>query len=359
MILNFTIEFYIDLLAAIFASSAAFLSFKKYFQIRQRLCLILALTWLTVAISPLLMAFSKLFLNHMLFRITLISFAGILFSWQILSDLLAHDKIDPIKLVINTILTTSLIWASLDPSNIVQETPNDIPTLNVVGSFLYTFVILIFVTSVYMIFISTKIFLEAPKDLKGVAFLFLFTALIGALGTVIGYATALRYIIPGIHFIFYAVGSCLQAIAFYIRPELGYVLPFRAIRLTIIHTKGGIPLYNYSWSEHEVGESLFSSMIQGISLVLKESLKGGDIQEIHMRKAVLLLEKSSKYPVVCVLASTKASKCLEDTLSAFSAKFFQKYSEAFSDPNDSSQFKGTDELIEEFFPFIPTYEATP
>ncbi|TXT62493.1 MAG: hypothetical protein BAJALOKI1v1_920002 [Promethearchaeota archaeon] len=135
-------------------------------------------------------------------------------------------------------------------------------------------------------------------------------------------------------------------------------MPFRAIRLTIIHTEGGIPLYNYNWSDYEIGESLFSSMIQGISLVLKESVKGGDIQEIHMRKAVLLLKKSFDYPVVCVLVSTKASKCLEDTLTAFSTKFFQQYSPFFSDPSDIDPYQNTTELIEEFFPFIPSYEET-
>ncbi|TXT61899.1 MAG: hypothetical protein BAJALOKI1v1_1080001 [Promethearchaeota archaeon] len=71
---------------------------------------------------------------------------------------------DPLKLVINTILTTSLIWASLDPANIVQEAPNNIPTLNVVGSFLYTFIILIIVTSAYMIYISAKIFIMTPQE---------------------------------------------------------------------------------------------------------------------------------------------------------------------------------------------------
>ncbi len=355
--MNLTIEFFIDIIAAGFALAAALLSLRKYLENRQRLCLILTVTWVCVAISPFLMAFSKLFLDEMLFRIALYSFAALLFSWQILSDLLAHDKVDPLKLVINTILTTSLIWASLDPTTIVQESPNNILTLNVKGPFLLTFIILIFVTSAYMIYISIKIFLEAPSDLKKVASLFLFCALIGALGTVVGYATQLRYIVPGIHFLFYGIGSCLQAIAFYKRPELGYILPFRAIRLTIIHTEGGIPLYNYNWTHHEVEESLFSSMIQGIGLILKESVRGGDIQEIHMRKAVLLLEKSDNKPVVCVLVSTKRSKCLEDTLAGFAAKFFSQYGDLFDDPSDTTLFDSTYELIDEFFPFIPKYES--
>ncbi len=80
------------------------------------------------------------------------------------------------------------------------------------------------------------------------------------------------------------------------KPKLGYVLPFKALRLTIINTESGIAIFTHDWTKDEslVDNVLFSGMMQGISGILNESLKKGNIKEIILDKANLLIEHSAR-----------------------------------------------------------------
>ncbi|HMF34889.1 MAG TPA: hypothetical protein VKK79_25940 [Candidatus Lokiarchaeia archaeon] len=51
-----------------------------------------------------------------------------------------------------------------------------------------------------------------------------------------------------------------------------------------------VPLFRHTWNRQGdlADETLFSGMIQGITGILKESLKRGDVQEIHMADAIII-----------------------------------------------------------------------
>ncbi len=97
-----------------------------------------------------------------------------------------------------------------------------------------------------------------------------------------------------------------------------------------------------------------TGMIQGVSMIVKESVNKGDVQEIKMAEATLIYERSPVYPVACILVASKASKTLRDSLDAFSTKFFHQFGDKLEDSNNVTQFRPAEKLVEECFSFLET-----
>jgi hypothetical protein len=104
-------------------------------------------------------------------------------------------------------------------------------------------------------------------------------------------------------------------IAFARQPKLAYVLPFKAYRLTVLDTGGGTPIYNHTWqpSKEQVDETLFSGMLQGVSVILKESLNQGNVREISMDEGIMILQRSLAKNIACVLVASKSSCSRSDS----------------------------------------------
>ena len=74
------------------------------------------------------------------------------------------------------------------------------------------------------------------------------------------------------------------------QPKLAYVLPFRASRLTILDSVRGICIFNHIWDKtSKVDDDLFGGMMQGISGILKETVHRGNIRQIELEQAILLV----------------------------------------------------------------------
>ena len=148
-----------------------------------------------------------------------------------------------------------------------------------------------------------------------------------------------------------------MTIGFIREPRLAYILPFKAERLLVLETIGGIPLYSHTWDtgSNLIDEDLFSGMIQGVSVIVRESINKGDVQEIKIAEAILLMKRDENHPVICVLVANKASKFLRDALDGFAKQFFKMFSKGFNNPTLVSQFYGASKLVEQFFPFVPKY----
>ncbi|MHA1378999.1 MAG: hypothetical protein ACTSRG_11510 [Candidatus Helarchaeota archaeon] len=117
-------------------------------------------------------------------------------------------------------------------------------------------------------------------------------------------------------------------------------------------------MFSYVWtkSEQPIDPMLFSGMMQAINQFVEDSVKKGNVREIHLDKAILILQRSDKYPVICVLIVTKSSHFMRHTLNIFAENFFEKFAAFFSQPNKISNFKPASNLIDEYFAFIPKYE---
>ncbi|HME55451.1 MAG TPA: hypothetical protein VKM55_24800 [Candidatus Lokiarchaeia archaeon] len=140
-------------------------------------------------------------------------------------------------------------------------------------------------------------------------------------------------------------------------PKLIFVLPFTAIRLTVLETAGGIPLFTHTWNQQDklADEDLFSGVLQGVSMILQESLQSGDVQEIRVVEAIILAQRSPDYPVACILVATRPTRSLRDGLKLFADRFCCDFHDCFATPFNVTQFSGAEDLVTACFPHVPVY----
>ena len=211
------------------------------------------------------------------------------------------------------------------------------------------------------VYYAAKIYWAAPNELKNHALLFLLGGIITGFISPGSLIIRLIDIFPGIHLILFSIGLLISANSIGFQPKLAYVLPFKVLRLAIVHTNSGIPLYTHMWERSEIAGDiidpmLFSGMMHAIDQFVQESLNRGNVREIHLDEAILLLKRSEQFPVVCILISTKSSKILRYTLNNFAEQFFKEFSPYFSNPNNLDNFASTSDLILDYFPFVPEYD---
>ncbi|MFX0099970.1 MAG: hypothetical protein ACFFCS_10330 [Candidatus Hodarchaeota archaeon] len=198
------------------------------------------------------------------------------------------------------------------------------------------------------------IYLESPPRLKrSTRITFLGTVLFASM--VVLNALGVKYIIPAADTLISLVYFVLIGYITIKHPQILYLLPFRAHRLTVIETEGGISLFDHFWrTDVEMKQDgLFSSMLQGIGAILKESVNQGEIQSIRFDRATMLIKRMEGIPCASVLVTTKTSKALEKSLEEFSRRFQDLFAGRISRPHETTQFEPAKELVEECFPFIP------
>jgi parallel beta-helix repeat protein len=142
-------------------------------------------------------------------------------------------------------------------------------------------------------------------------------------------------------------------------PELGFILQLKAHRITIIESDSGIPIFDHQWKKKKLiqtnimedSETIYSGMIQGIRNFIQESLKSGIMEEIKMKNGQLILSASEKYPIIYVIFTEKTTRGLRIALNAFVETFEKQFITDTTNYTDISQFRATDKLIQQFFPF--------
>jgi hypothetical protein len=98
-------------------------------------------------------------------------------------------------------------------------------------------------------------------------------------------------------------------------------------------------------------------MMQGISAILGESLKKGNVNEIILDKAHLLIEHTSENEeTACILVATKSTIGLRTALSKFIYLFVNEFDPILADVNETRQFDRASVLVDKCFPFVPEYE---
>ena len=171
----------------------------------------------------------------------------------------------------------------------------------------------------------------------------------------VGLGLGLHFAYPGLWLFLLSVGIIPIAIAFIKYPKLAYILPFRVLRLTAFETNGGVPLFSHDWSKGEeiAQDALFSGMLQGIAMILDESVRKGAVREILLENGVLVLQRTYKFSVACVLVATKSSRTLRHALDSFAEHFYNEYAEYFDNPSKVSNFASATKLVDEHFGFVP------
>ncbi|MFX0098433.1 MAG: hypothetical protein ACFFCS_02555 [Candidatus Hodarchaeota archaeon] len=272
-------------------------------------------------------------------------------------DLISRDSIGLVKLSIYAMIApiAMLFLAYQEGMVILTEGINEVHSkITVFGAMGYLIILL--PSSFNYLFIVAKVNYHAPKSLRKYSIMFLTGIVINSILSPL-FQTFIPFVWSSQ--IFIGIGSILVAFTVAKQPKILFVLPFKVFRLTVLDTESGVSMFTHDWSQKDnlANEHLYAGMLQGVSLIIKESLHRGEVRDIHMDKAVLMIERNVETPIACVLVATKASRVIRDGLSLFAKRFYKEYSQYLDKrPHDMSKFDSATKLIEECFPFIPKYD---
>ncbi len=269
---------------------------------------------------------------------------GTTFILIIFIDTISRERLDPLKMIFFTnVVTAGAIF-------LFYNNPDVITLL---------FSILMFFQAFLWIYFTIKIYNKSPRSMKTDAVLLIIGGILFTLVPVIieflpDFGIPINVTI--ITELSLGIGALIIAYIFKKQPKLAFVLPFRASRLTILNAKSGISIFDKIWDKTSVIDNdLFGGMMQGITGILNETVNRGNIRQIELEHATLIVYRDEKYPVAFVLLSDEFNKALRLALKQFAEKFCLKFSDKFVDLNKVSQFEPASQLVEEIFPFIPEY----
>ncbi|MFW9993311.1 MAG: hypothetical protein ACFFD4_14805 [Candidatus Odinarchaeota archaeon] len=358
MSLNWSTWVYVASISLIPLLAANIMVFREYRRTKFLHSLYMLLAWFFVLLWCVIGIVGILLLDRFLIILTLLIWIPIGFFLILLVDSVSRESIDPFKFLIMGILSASMVISLADPQSIASSTFITGETMIIPQGFalLTLAAILIYVSGIYLYF-TLKIHLNAPNSLKFYSKINVVGAAVMGIINAIFEGIGVNYVIPGLVTFLVAMGAITLTIMFVKEPRLAFILPFKALKLTVVD-KSGLPLFNYSWnpSEDIIDESLFSGMLQAVSSFVAESVKKGAIREIHLEDAIILFKPSNDFSFVSVLLTTRSSRSLRSALATFTNKFMHRFSDVLQLPVNTENFEPAKEIVFETFSFIPEYD---
>ena len=220
-------------------------------------------------------------------------------------------------------------------------------------------IIYLFYFMIFYVLWSFHTWRKAPADLKRLTSYLLFGS------TIFSIVTGALYAIGSLIKVFNAIGFFVNGIGAFITilvilkdPRIIYILPFKAYRILVVDTIASVALFKYDWAKAgEVEENIFTMMIQAIGSVLDDILKKGDVQEIQMDRAVILINHNNENSIASVLIASKSSKSLRYGLKRFNEEFVTQFQKTLEDSRKVSDFVEGSKIVEQVFGFVPSYKS--
>jgi hypothetical protein len=123
-----------------------------------------------------------------------------------------------------------------------------------------------------------------------------------------------------------------------------------------VNTYESVAIFKHDWAKvGELEESMFTMMLQAIGNILDDILKKGEIQEILMDRAVLLIHHDNTYSIASVIIASKSSKSLRYGLKRFNEELIKTFHSTLDFENKRGRIEGTSKIVEKIFDFVPTY----
>ncbi len=222
-----------------------------------------------------------------------------------------------------------------------------------------TQIIYLFYFMIFYVLWSFQTWRKAPADLKRLTSYLLFgstifsivTGAMYAIGTFIRTFNAIGFFVNGI-------GAFITILVILKDPRIIYILPFKAYRILVVDTKASVALFKYDWAKAgEVEENIFTVMIQAIGDVLDDILKKGDVQEIQMDRAVILITHNNENSIASVLIASKFSRSLRYGLKRFNEEFVARFQKTLEGSRKVSDFDESLKIVERVFDFVPSYKS--
>jgi hypothetical protein len=314
------------------------------------------LGWIITTFYVFLGVLAVMLLVLELYAVTTWIFIVFGFFIILLVDAISRESIDPAKVGLWCVMVGMCIIWTIEPNQVQQVIlPNGERSIAYTDTVQIVSGVSQFCIFFLWLYYAAKINKYAPKNMKSASRLLL----IGAALVAVGIPTMILLpfdAIPGGSFLLGGVGTLFAAMAFARNENLAYVLPARVLRLTVIDANSGIRLFSHTWLAGNLmaDDDLFSGALQGISLIVNESVGRGHVREIHMDEGIMILHILENTSIVCILVATNSSRILRISLARFGERFARDYGRYFVNTSNAinvAPFKTASDLIPQYFPF--------
>ncbi|MCY3413966.1 MAG: hypothetical protein INQ03_20150 [Candidatus Heimdallarchaeota archaeon] len=359
---NWTIEVFITSFSSIMMISSCGVILNQNRKFPDRALIFMALSWVLFGLFQAISAISYLLLNQNIFIFKNIVLSLMLLSAQVTINLITTDKAINLALLgVSFIAAFNIFIILLDGNSEIIQFPNgDYSIANAGLTRVFMSIIFAYVMILYFYF-SIKIFVNAPLHMKSKIRMYIIGNIILGPISFIAFVTKISQLVPGIVDLFLGTGIMVSTIGLIMEPKMLYVLPFKAIKISAINQETGMILYNYNWNINpsNMSNALFASALLSINMFAKESIGQGNIKEVALENATLIINSPPDQTVYYVIVATKPSHSLKVGLEQFSRKFYDQYgvylTREFISVSDVSLFKSANSLIRECFPYIPGF----
>ncbi len=354
--LNFTLEVYLSFISGGILAIVLIGLLHQYKGKKERIVLWFLIFDFFYFLYFALEGLAILFVSLPTYQFGLIAFyfAGFYLLFGI--DALTQDGIDPIKASIWTWFVVILFFLGFQPDSLITGIlPNGGQTILITGLYQNLFGTSIILINGVLIYNSVRIFRHSSEKIKKYALIIIITAILFTLSSTL-FALNINGNIPGIHMIIAAMGMILLFFTFVKQPQLAYVLHLHVLRLSVIDTKGGLTLFSHDWEQDNrlVDSRLFTGTLQGIGIILDQAINQGEIKEIRLKQAVLLINRSDKHSVACILVATKEALVLRQALDGFARDFYAQFASKLQKLIVVDNYLSATQLITKWFSFVPS-----
>ncbi|MCE7733929.1 MAG: hypothetical protein GPJ54_03565 [Candidatus Heimdallarchaeota archaeon] len=355
---NLTIEVVVVLLSTIPLYFSFIVLFKQHRRHPDIVLLTMAAAWLCYALYNTLAAIAYFSLSNNLFWIRSFLLAIFLILVEIAMGYINEGRLHPARFPIISILAVALIYSLFLPNAVLDlEFPNGDKSLGAGGMFRTVSIVALSYAVIIYTYFTYKIYMNSTQELSYWARYHFIGALILGPVAFLTFVVQLNWIIPGITEFILGVGVLISAISLSKKPQLIYILPFKAIKLLVIKQESGLAIYNYMWIEDEldIHAPLFSSAVESINSFSRSAIDKGNIIEITFEDAILIIEAPKNQDLYYALLATKTSYTLKIGLTKFATMFFKTFEKQLNSQFviETSSLTGADDLIREAFPYVP------
>ena len=164
-------------------------------------------------------------------------------------DTFSKEHIDPKKILITAFLSGILFINAIDLNSFYTGlSPNGDWTLFSYPKMEISFILLDVWTLLITFYYFINLVIKSPPKLKKYVFLIFGIAFVIGVAVITIIILGI-FIIPGFDGILLSLTVALMTIIFAIQPKLFYVLPFKALRMTVLDTDSGSFLYDFQWDK--------------------------------------------------------------------------------------------------------------
>ncbi len=350
MALNYSPEFYLYLIGAIFCSIGTIIIGLNILSKKNKTHFYYFFSILSISIFFFFTSFSFLFLNLDLYRAS--CFAGTISTifLFLFIDFTSRESVSPINTALLSILSGMVLILVWQEDSITYYEGFGYPSIKTSGIFMFVANFVLLLNALFYFYWALRISIKAPKMLRKSSLTFFCGTLLLLSGYFIWSAKYLLTAPIGIFFT--GIGMLISIFSWVKEPKILYILPFKVYRLIVLHGKSGVPLFNYNWVETKVDESIYSGLLHALNNAIK-ILKRGEIKYILLTEGVLILKKSKN--VLVGLITDKTSKFLTNCINNFTDSFEEKYNSILNNWNcQTDQFNSAKDLIEKSFANVPS-----